>query len=44
MHGRADGPQPKPQAAPRGKSPYLVLLEARKGGGPGLRWEPAIQV
>ncbi len=30
--------------ASRGKSPYLVLLEARKGGGPGLRWEPAIQV
>lgn len=30
--------------APRGKSPYLVLLEARKGGGPGLRWEPVIRV
>ena len=30
--------------APQGKPPYLVLLEARKGGGPGLRWEPAIRV
>lgn len=30
--------------APRGKPPYLVLLEARKGGGPGLIWEPAIRV
>lgn len=30
--------------ASRGKSPYLVLLEARKGGGPGLRWEPVIRV
>ena len=41
-----EGLQPKrmqPVAAGP-KPPYLVLLEARKGGGPGLTWEETIRV